>query len=237
MYLLLPLLQSGVLLVKTCSQQNTSCVTPAGCPAHPLFINWLDCSAGLFGSTWHKTRVSWEEVTQDLPPLGWPVGKSVRLFLVLWLVWEDQAYCRWCHPWAGEPGHYQKARRANNDKQVGKQHPSTVPGSVPAWISAMTSLRDLLWLGQANHISFFLPRSLLTMVFISEREQANTAAEFSVVFDFPDSLLPPGSSLSSSDTEVIFVVQGCSAKTHPAHFLAFRNNFLVFKDKTQREAY
>lgn len=163
-------------LLKRVYSKTTCCVTPAGCPAHPLFISWLDCWAGLFGSTWHKTRVSWEEVTQDLPPLGWPVGKSVSLFLVLWLVWEDQAYCMWCHPWAGEPGHYQKARWASNGKQASKQHPSTVPGSVPAWISAMASLRDLLWLGQANHINFFLPRSLLVMVFLSEREQANTAA-------------------------------------------------------------
>lgn len=119
-HLLKSLYYEALLALPTQRQPGTTSCLPAGLMAV------LVC-----GSTRHKARVAGEEgaSVEELLPWAWPAGKFVRHFLDAWLVWEGPAHYRRCHPWAGGPGHYQKAR---DGEQASKQRPSTGPASAPA---------------------------------------------------------------------------------------------------------
>lgn len=60
-----------------------------------------------------------------------------------WLMLEDAAHCRSCHPWAGAPGRCKEAGWACLGKQANKLHSSTASASVPSgsrvlpWLPSM----------------------------------------------------------------------------------------------------
>jgi hypothetical protein len=85
--------------------------------------------------------------------------------------WWGRGYDGWCHPWAGGPGFYRKAGRANHGEQASKQHPPwplhklLPPGSCHVWVLVLTSFNEELWCGSVSQINPFLPKMLCSWCF------------------------------------------------------------------------
>jgi hypothetical protein len=79
----------------------------------------------------------------------------------------------WHHAWADVPGVYKKAGWTSQGEKAVNYIPPWLllpflpPGSCPAWVPALASLSDGLWLRCAHQTNTFLPKKFLVIMFIT----------------------------------------------------------------------